>query len=233
MRIFITGSSSGLAAALLPRLCARNDITAVVGLDLRPTPFVHPKFTFHQGNMCEPGLEQTMQGCDAVVHTGFAILQGRLSDAERYANNVDGTLHVFKAARAAGARRTINISSVSVYGAGEELNEDTPLNPSPLFSYACQKARIEQIAQANFPEVIHLRSHLIFGPNCQPLLRQFCCSRLCILPPKPWPRLQMVHEDDVVDAVLRCLDRPDIQGAFNLAASEEAVVVKQVVAKRW
>ncbi|MES2887763.1 MAG: NAD-dependent epimerase/dehydratase family protein [Pseudomonadota bacterium] len=220
MRVFVTGSSSGLAAALLPRLCASEAVSAVVGLDLRPTAFQHPKFECRQGDMCAPGLEQAMQGCQAVVHAGYAVMQRELSNAQLYANNVGGALQVFKAARAVGAVRTINISSVSVYGSGENLDENAPLKPSPLFTYARHKARIERLTRADFPEVVHLRAHLIFGPHSQPFLRQMCQAWFCIMPPAPVARLQVVHEDDVADAVCRCLMSRDVHGTFNLAASE-------------
>lgn len=220
MRVFLTGSSSGLAAALLPRLCERTEVSAVVGLDLRPTAFCHPKFKFQHGDICAPGLEQAMQGCQAVVHTAYAVMQGELSNAQLYANNVGGALQVFKAARAVGAVHTINISSVSVYGSGEDLDENAPLKPSPLFTYARHKARIERLTRVDFPEVIHLRAHLIFGPHSQPFLRQMCQAWFCIMPPTPVARLQVVHEDDVADAVCRCLMSRDVQGTFNLAASE-------------
>jgi nucleoside-diphosphate-sugar epimerase len=44
VRVLVTGSSSCLARALLPRLCAGGDITEVTGVDLRPAHFAHPKF---------------------------------------------------------------------------------------------------------------------------------------------------------------------------------------------
>ena len=227
MRVFLTGSSSGLAAALLPRLCHSDEVSAVVGLDLRPTGFRHPKFEFRQGDMCADGLEQAMRGCQAVVHTGYAVMQGALSNAQLYANNVGGAVQVFKAARAVGAARVINLSSVSVYGGGEDLDESAPLKPSPVFTYARHKARIERLARADFPEVVHLRAHLIFGPHSQPFLRQMCRAGFCIVPPAPVARLQVVHEDDVADAVCRCLNR-DVRGAFNLAA-REAVTLPALV----
>jgi UDP-glucose 4-epimerase len=235
MRVLVTGSSSGLASALLPRLCESGWVDAVVGIDLRPTAFTHPKFTFHPGDMGdEPALAQALRGCDAVVHTGYAVMQGALTKAELYANNVDGGRKVFAAARAAGARRVLNLSSVSVYGGGIDLTEDSPLKPSPVFTYARHKARIERLAQADFPEVVHLRSHLIFGRHCQPFLKEMCRARFCILPRQPHPLLQIIHEDDVVDAVCRCLTRPDVQGSFNLAASE-AVSLPALVrhGRRW
>lgn len=160
-----------------------------------------------------------MKGSDAVVHLGYAVMRGQLSDTELHDNNVNGTLKVFESAKNNKISKIINLSSVSVYGQGEDLSEKSPLNPSLKFTYAQHKAEIELLSQKRFPTVIHLRSHLIFGKNCQSFLRNMVNSRVYIKPPSPLPRLQVVHEADVAQAILLCLKK-DVSGAFNLAAPE-------------
>lgn len=160
-----------------------------------------------------------MMGSGAVVHLGYAVMQGKLSDTELHDNNVNGTLKAFEAAQNNKISKIVNLSSVSVYGQGEDLSEKSPLNPSPKFTYAQHKAEIETLSQRRFPHVIHIRSHLIFGKNCQPFLRNMVNSPVYIKPPSPLPRLQVVHEADVAHAILLCLTK-DVSGAFNVAAPE-------------
>lgn len=43
MKIFLTGSASCLASALLPVLCEDTTITQITGIDIKPTKFKHLK----------------------------------------------------------------------------------------------------------------------------------------------------------------------------------------------
>lgn len=219
MRVLVTGSSSCLARALLPKLCGLPQVEHVFGIDLKRAAIVNPKFGSVIGDVRNHDLEATMKGFDALIHLAFAVLREARTDEEMYDNNVNGTMRVFAAAKQAGIRKIINISSVSVYGAGEDVDESAPLAPSAKFPYAGYKAEIERRTQDAFPEVVHLRSHLIFGKNAQPFLRAMCNSRVFISLPKPAARLQVIHEEDVAQAILHALERPAV-GAFNIAASD-------------
>lgn len=219
MRVFVTGCSSHLAQVLLPMLCERVDVSEVVGIDKAPCRFTHEKFSSSVVDIHAPEMPGLMRGADAVVHLAFGVMQGKMTDAELRHNNVDGTLKVFGAAASLRIGKVVNMSSVSVYGAGENLDESAPLVPSALFTYARHKAEIEREAAERFPNVIHLRSHLIFGRHCQGFLRDMVRARAYIAPRAPWPPVQVIHEVDVAQAVLLALTS-DVQGAFNLAAPE-------------
>ncbi len=219
MQVFVTGSSSCLSNAVLPQLCADPSIERVVGIDLRPAHYSHPKFSSKIMDVRSPGLENYMKGSQVVVHLGYAVMREKLSDAELHDNNVNGTLKTMEIAKNNGITKFINMSSVSVYGQGEGLTESAPLNPSAKFTYAQHKAEIETIAQQRYPNVVHIRSHLIFGANCQKFLRDMVNLPVYIKPPSPMPVLQVIHEADVANAILLCLKK-DISGAFNVAAPE-------------
>jgi UDP-glucose 4-epimerase len=219
MQVFVTGSSSCLSHAVLPQLCADPSIERVVGIDLRPTRYAHPKFSSKIMDMRAPELESYMKGSHAVVHLGYAVMREQLSDTELHDNNVNGTLKTMEIAKINAIAKFINMSSVSVYGRGEGLTESSPLNPSAKFIYAKHKAEIETISQQRHPNVVHIRSHLIFGRNCQKFLRDMVNSPVYIKPPSPMPVLQVIHETDVASAILLCLKK-DVSGAFNVAAPE-------------
>lgn len=219
MRVFVTGSSAQLARALLPRLCAHPGVAQVTGVDIEPPHFAHPKFSAIALDIRTGQLARRMENHNILINMAFRVLRGRMSEAAMFDINIDGGHKVFHAARAAGVARLIHLSSAAVYGSGENLCEDAPLAPLPGFLYGQHKARLEQWLAAEFPQCLRLRPHVILGPNAQPLLkwllRQPCHLRL----PEPAPRLQCVHEEDVVDAVLLAMESA-VRGALNLAAAD-------------
>jgi UDP-glucose 4-epimerase len=219
MNVFVTGSSSHLAAALLPRLCAHSGIERVTGIDIAPPRYHHPKFQAAQMDFRSPELGGMMEGHAGFVHLAFVVLRGRTSEQDMFDINVTGSLKAFHAARRAGALRLIHLSSAAVYGSGVHLREDAPLEPLPGFLYARHKARLEQLLELEFPECVRLRPHVILGPNAQPLLRQLLKQPCYVRLPEPHPLLQCVHEDDVARAVCLALER-EVRGPFNLAAED-------------
>lgn len=220
MRIFLTGSSSCLGSSLLPVLCNKADVTHVTGVDIRPASFQHPKFTSSIVDIRDDSLTQRMQDHDAIIHLAFVVKREGRTHQEMQDVNVRGSKLVVDAAIKNQIRKFINLSSVSVYGSGENLPETAPLNPSMTFHYAQHKADVERYIAAYIPTAIQLRSHLIIGAHAQLFLREM--FRLPV-----WmkfgkgrtPRQQVVHEDDVVLAVMLALEA-DVSGAFNLSAPD-------------
>jgi nucleoside-diphosphate-sugar epimerase len=230
MRVFVTGSSACLAQALLPQLCADPGIEAVTGADLRAPRFAHGKFTALRLDIRDAALAQRIAGHDALINLAFVVLRGRMSEREMFDINVRGSLNLFHAARAAGVRRMVHLSSAAVYGAGVHLDEDAALDPLPGFLYARHKAHLERLLAIEFPDCARLRPHVVLGPNAQPLLKRLLNQPFYLRLPPPYPLLQCVHEDDVAHAALRCLES-GAGGAFNLAA-EEAFSFREVIRQR-
>jgi nucleoside-diphosphate-sugar epimerase len=219
MHVLVTGSSSRLARALLPLLTAEPGIARVTGVDLAPPHFFHAKFHALRSDIRDPGLPAAFQGQHALVHLAFVVLRGRMSEAEMFDINVTGSHKVFHAARRAGVKRLVHLSSAAVYGGGVHLGEEAPFAPLPRFLYARHKAHLERLLEIEFPECVRLRAHVILGRYAQPLLRQLLSLPCYLALPEPQPRLQCVHEDDVARAVLRALER-GVRGPFNLAVED-------------
>lgn len=219
MRVFVTGSSSQLARALLPGLCGLREVEHVTGIDLAPPHCGHPKFTALRADIGDPRLEEWLQGHDALVHLAWVVLRGHMRAVRMFDINVTRSLRVFHAARAAGVRRLIHLSSAAVYGEGIDLVEDAPLRPLPGFLYAGHKALLENALASEFPDCVRLRPHVILGPHAQPLLKWLLRQPFYPRLPQPQPRLQCVHENDVASAILLCLQRA-ARGPYNLAAAE-------------
>lgn len=230
MRIVVTGSSGRFARALLPMLCAHPDIDTVTGVDLRAPHFAHLRFAATCGDIRDPCFARQLAGHDALVHLAFVVLRGRMSEAEMFDINVTASHKLFHAARAAGVKRLIHLSSAAVYGQGVHLNESAPYAPLPGFLYARHKAHLEQLLALELPECVRLRPHVILGPHAQPLLRQLLRQPFYPRLPEPQPLLQCVHEDDVARAVLLALGK-EARGAFNLA-SDDSFSFRDAIRKR-
>jgi UDP-glucose 4-epimerase len=230
MRVLVTGSSSCLAQALLPQLCAHPDIDQVTGIDIRPPRLDHRKLTALRLDIRDAKIEKHLPGHDALVHLAFVVLRGRMSESEMFEVNVEGSLRLFRAARAAGIRRLVHLSSAAVYGSGVDLDETAPFDPLPGFLYARHKARLEEELAMEFPDAVRLRPHVILGPHAQPVLKQLLKLPFFVALPEPYPQLQCVHEDDVAQAVLLALFA-GAKGPFNLAA--EGFFTARDAARRW
>ena len=219
MKVFVTGSSSRLANALLPALCEHPGIERVTGIDQAAANYAHAKFQASRLDIRNPDLPALIRGHDALVHLAFVVLRGRMSEEEMFDVNVRGGHNVFHAARRAGLKRLVHMSSAAVYGSGVHLAEGAPLAPLPGFLYGQHKAHLERMLAIEFPECVRLRPHVILGPNALPLLRQLLDLPCYPVLAEPQPRLQCVHEDDVARAVLLALQR-EVRGPFNLAIED-------------
>lgn len=164
MKVAVTGATGlvghWIAADLLEH--GHNVVT------LGHTPSAHPTaahLPYVLGDV--PALE----GCDAVVHAAFHHVPGRYrggegDDPEGFRRrNLDGTLRLFDAARAAGLSRVVFLSTRAVYGdypPGTRLTEDLPPRPDTL--YGDVKLAAEQALAAAGLTGVSLRATGVYGP---------------------------------------------------------------------
>jgi UDP-glucose 4-epimerase len=111
---------------------------------------------------------------DAVVHLAAvaSVTQSLEDPVATHRVNVDGTLHVFEAARQAGVRRVVVASSAAIYGdvAACPVSEDAPKRPAA--PYGLQKWFAEQYARLYAEsfglETVCLRYFNVYGPRQDP-----------------------------------------------------------------
>lgn len=151
----------------------------------------------------DPELASKLSACESVV------------SVEPQADAVGAVLGA-----AAGRRRLVHISSVTVYGAradaGLPLTEDRPLQPVHGYPPAVEQAEAERrlrVAQRHHPELTVTVLRAAVGAH-DPLFRHLARGRVRVKAPGP-PR-QFLHPDDLAEAVLwaAAADHP---GVFNLA----------------
>jgi dTDP-4-dehydrorhamnose reductase len=175
----------------------------------------------------EAGIEALCRDVRPGVVVHMAV-QGDLDRCQRdpdeaYRVNVQGTVHVARAAAAVGAR-LIYISTDQVYdGTSGYYTETDP--PHPLMVYGRTKLEGEQQAGALCPDVVILRLALMYGwgSATRPTFIDWLLARLRAGQEVPlWvdqyrTPLYVVQAAEAVD---RLLDRPDVRGVFNLGGAE-------------
>lgn len=118
-----------------------------------------------------PLVGRLLADADAVVHlAAIASVQESLDDPRAvYAVNVDGTLTVLEAARAAGGAHVLLASSSSVYGSDPVLPKHEGLRPRTESPYAATKLAAETAAltwQRSFGlPVLAFRFFNVYGPG--------------------------------------------------------------------
>lgn len=247
LSVAVTGPTGTFGFGLVPLLEASPEVGRVVGIARREfDPSLHgwDKMEYRRGDVRDQEtLREAFAGTDVVVHLAFMITGNASADTIR-AINVEGTLNAFRAAREAGAQRFVYASSVAAYGFHPDnpvgMKEDWPTRPADRLFYAREKAELEQLLRDEAatdprPALYLLRPPIVLGPHAagakgalpEPVAR--AGRRMLELAqrlPVPVPMLaanvpmQFIHEDDVGQALLKCVLGEGPPGAYNIAADD-------------
>jgi nucleoside-diphosphate-sugar epimerase len=238
----VTGPTGTFGSALVPLLEDDDRVDRVIGVarsEFDPASRGWTKMTYRRGDVRQPrDLRTAFKGVDVVVHLAFLIVGS--SPEETRAINVEGTLNTFRAAAQAGVGRFVYASSVAAYGFHADnpvgITEEWPTRPADRLFYAQEKAELEKLLAAEasrFPDMpmYLLRPPIVLGPHAvggkvdaPDWLRSLVARVPKRLPPVPIPvpalPLQLIHQDDVASALLRCVLAQGPPGAYNIAADD-------------
>jgi UDP-glucuronate 4-epimerase len=180
---------------------------------------------------------------DAVVHlAAMAGVRPSIEDPSLYVDvNLGGTTHVLDACVRTGVRRLAFASSSSVYGNNPKtpFSEDDRVD-DPISPYAATKKAGELLCHAyahlhRLP-VACLRFFTVYGPRQRPDLAIHKFAKL-MRAGKPLPffgdgttRRDYTYVDDVVQGVLRALDRIEGYRIYNLGESRTVSLTELVAA---
>lgn len=238
----ITGIAGFIGSALARALVDRGD--KVRGVDNFATgkpqniEEILPRIDFRRLDILDSAaLEDACQGVDFVLHQA-AIPSVPKSVADPVTSNranVDGTLNVLQAARAAKVKRIVYAASSSAYGDTPTLPKREDMAPNPISPYAVSKLAGE-LYMASFHrvyglETVSLRYFNIFGPRqdaksqYSAVLAKFITSMLAGQPPTIFgdgeQSRDFTYIDNCVQANLLACAAPAQQVAgkvFNVAA---------------
>jgi nucleoside-diphosphate-sugar epimerase len=248
LTVAVTGPTGTFGFGLMPLLEAEPRVGREVGIARRPfDPREHgwSKMEYRRGDVRDPdALRQAFEGADAVVHLAFMITGTASAQAIR-AINIEGTLNAFRAAREAGASRFVYASSVAAYGFHPDnpvgMTEEWPTRPAARLFYAREKAELEHLLQqeasaSSEPALYLLRPPIVLGPHAVGAkdalpgpVAQAGSTLLGLVNRLPIPvpvlaadiQVQFIHEDDVGQALLKCVLGEGPPGAYNIAGDGE------------
>lgn len=200
-----------------------------------------PDAKFIKGDIRDAdAVARAVSGCEVVFHLAASVGNKRSIDHpdEDTAINVNGTLTVLDAARAAGVRKVVVSSSAGIYGELKTIPiiEDHPIDP--LTPYGVSKLYTEKMSLAFAHvygiEAICLRYFNVYGPNQRfdaygnviPIFafRALRGEPITIFGDGQQTR-DFVHVDDVVQANLKAAQNRGTSGAFNIASGTQISIL--------
>jgi UDP-glucuronate 4-epimerase len=234
-RVLVTGAAGFIGMHASAALLARGD--AVVGVDnLDPyydvalkearlaTLAGRPGFAFERLDLADAQATARLfrdGGFERVVHLAAqpGVRYSLENPAAYLRNNVDAFGHVLEGCRHAKVAHLVYASSSSVYGANHRLpfSEDQPTD-HPVSLYAATKKANELMAHCyahlyGFPAT-GLRFFTVYGPWGRPDMAPMLFARAILAgtPIKVFNfgrmRRDFTYVDDIVEGVVRVLDRP-------------------------
>ena len=193
--VAVTGANSAVGRALLARV-ADQDAAAAVALVRRPEAReglpVSPRITVEVARYDEPErLTAAISGAGSVVHLAGILFESR---ATRYETaNVEATRALVAAARAAGVRHVVFVSSLGA-------------DPRSRNGYFRSKGEAEQLLAVSGLDAAIIRTPLLLGPGTAGgrALRRTAAQRSVRLLGGGVHTLRPLDVDDLCDAVLTC-----------------------------
>jgi nucleoside-diphosphate-sugar epimerase len=222
-RVLITGGAGYFGTILTDLALARGDDVRI--LDLNP---VEPSDRVECviGDVRDAAtVRAACDGVDVVLNNVAQVPLAK--DRELFWSvNVAGTANVLVAARDAGVRKVVHTSSSAIFGIPDRNPVDESTPPKPLEAYGRAKTQAEALCREAADgglDVSIIRPRTILGHG-----RLGIMAVLFELVEAGAPvfvmgsgdnRYQLVHAEDLADAVLRAADRPGAT-TYNIGATD-------------
>jgi len=254
LTVAVTGPTGEVGISAVTALEREPAVDTIIGMARRPFDPVScgwVKTVYQRGDILDrEAVDALVAQADVVVHLAF-IIMGSREESSRI--NLQGTRNVFEAVAAGAAaqrpRRLVYTSSVAAYGYHSDnpvpLTEDLPTRGSAEHYYSAQKAACEALlaetTEGSSLEVFVLRPCIVAGPKATALADAMPWNQLpgpvraiskvapVLKPvvPDPGFPLQLVHHDDVAEAIALAATAPAPPGAYNIAG-DGVVTVSEV-----
>jgi 2-alkyl-3-oxoalkanoate reductase len=230
--VAVTGAAGFIGAAVCRRLVSEGH--DVVGIDIDPAAAGRVAATgaqYQRADVADRGaLRGPIAGTELVVHTAALLPGPRTSMADSVRVNVGGTENVCVAARDAGVRRVVHLSSIAAWGYDykSDITEDEPLATRSPHPYIATKAASEMVARKHGATVV--KPGDVYGPESEPwavIPFELIKGRRAALPLRGRGILTLVYIDDLVDCVYRALTLPEGERGLFTAWDGRPVTTKE------
>jgi len=194
---------------------------------------------FAEGDITDPAsLRRACEGCETVYHSAAKVGDwGPWREFQRI--TIDGTRNVCEAAKAAGVRRLVHISSVSVFGYYTKpgtIDESSPIGHK-LYKwayYSRSKIEAERIVweahKAGGLEVTVIRPAWIYGERDRAtigrLLKMIRLGKAKILG-RGDNRLNVIYAGNIAEAALKAADLPEADGEIYNCSNDGAITQQE------
>ena len=253
MKTLVTGGAGFIGSNLVDALVARGDEVAIID-DISTGKRENLEGALANGaELIELDVRDAAAVADAVGRVSPEVifhLAAQIDVRKSVADpandsrvNVEGTINVLSAARAAGVRRLINTSTGgAIYGEGQIIPapEDHPVAPESPYGLSkfCAENYCALFTRLHGLSTVSLRYGNVYGPRQDPLgeagvIAIFCGKLLEGGRPKIFgdgkQTRDYVFVGDVVDANLRAAES-DVTGPFNVGRGVQTSVLDIVEA---
>ena len=249
-RIFITGGAGFIGTTLARELVDRNEVVAADNLHrdaLSGTPLAeHPNFEFHQADVLDSeAMVELARGATHIVHcAAIAGVDTVLESPVRTMRvNVIGTYNVLEAAVATNhtLERLVDFSTSEVFGTHAYNVSEGQVSTigsvgEARWTYAVSKLAGEHMAHAYHDELqiptVTVRPFNVYGPGqigggaIRAFIEAALAGRDLTVRGDGSQIRAWCFVDDMVEAVLVCLEHPRAVGqSFNIGNPRSAVTI--------
>ncbi len=260
LTVAVTGPTGDIGRSLLRALERTAEVGLVSAMARRPfDPSAEGlgKTRYRRADVLDAAaVREVIDGADVVVHLAFAIMG---SGEETTRVNLEGSRNVFAAAIEAGASRLVYASSVAAYGFGADnpplLTEELEPRGTRRHYYSAQKAELElalrEMLTGSDTAAYVFRPCIVAGPDALTLVQSIPYVQLSdrmpsavlraleFMPalkpviPNPGVAFQLVHHDDVANALRAAVLGQGEPGVFNLAGDGTLTMADLADALGW
>ena len=231
MRVAVTGATGTIGSAVVDALRERGDEVTVLSRDPDRARDRLPGVEAHRWSQprSEPAPAPALSGRDGVVNLlGEPVAQrwSRRARAEIRDSRVLGTRNLVQGLRVAEPRPAVLVSqsATGYYGArrDERLDETAPAGEDFLAAVTVAWEREAHAAAELGMRVVTTRTGVVLSSSGGALEKMLPPFKLGVGGPVAGGRqyVPWVHADDVVGALLFCLDNEAASGPINLTAPE-------------
>lgn len=242
--VLITGCNTLIGNSLITRLLKKGE--KIKAIDNWKDARLPEEVEFIEGNVLDYELlTEAFQGVDILFH--LMDIENPAHNGRRHMKkmNIAGTENVLKAAKEAEIKKIIFLSTGEVYGKTGDLIVEEHHAKKPVTPYGKDKLKAEALCREKVEkegaDITIFRPTLVTGPEIDDsmiLIILYMAMAMgdanqLYIAGDGNTRFQLIHPDDVADAMLKSLETPSSRGAiYNLGSDDVPTQMEQVIKVR-